>query len=28
MTLAVMLTLLVGQGLLLGHDDGDKTAPS
>jgi hypothetical protein len=28
MTLAVMLTLLVGQGLVFGHDDGDRTAPS
>ena len=28
MTIAVMLTLLVGQGLVFGHDDGDRTAPS
>ena len=28
MTLAVMRTLLVGQGLVFGHDDGDRTAPS
>ena len=28
MTLAVMLTLLVGQELVFGHDDGDRTAPS
>jgi hypothetical protein len=27
MTLAVLLTLLVGQGLVFGHDDGDRTAP-
>jgi hypothetical protein len=27
-TLAVMLTMLVGQGLVFGHDDGDRTAPS
>ena len=25
--LAVMLTLLVGQGLVFGHDDGDRTEP-
>ncbi len=28
MILAVMLTLLVGQGLAFGHDDGDRTEPS
>jgi hypothetical protein len=27
MTLAVMLTLLVGQGLVFGRDDGDRTEP-
>jgi len=27
MTLAVMLTMLVGQGLVFGHDDGDRTEP-
>jgi hypothetical protein len=28
MILAVMLTLLVGQGLVFGHGDGDRTEPS
>jgi len=27
MTLAVMLTMLVGQGLVFGHDDGDRKEP-
>jgi hypothetical protein len=27
MTLAIMLTLLVGQGLVFGDDDGDRTKP-
>lgn len=28
LALAVLSTLLVGQGLVFGHDDRDRTAPS